>query len=131
MLIIINAKTKCFGVIPVPNTTSTSTITILYNFFAYLELPESLVSDNGLEFSRDEFTYFLWKNGIMPIKMAPYHPNSNGLVEIAVSTEKSALKKIKEGTFMERLTRFLLSFRNIPSGSTGISSVTAMFGCPL
>lgn len=131
LLLVIDAKTKWLEVIPVPSTTSASTIAALRNLFARFGLPKCLVSDNATGFCSAEFTSFLQQNGITHIRTAPYHPQSNGLTERAVRTVKSALKKVKQGIFTERLARFLLNFRNTPSESTGISPAVAMFGHPL
>lgn len=123
LLIAIHAKTTWHEVIAVPNTTSVSTITALCNLFACFGLPQSL-SDNGTGFCSAEFTYFLQKNDIMHIRMAPYHPNSISSGERAVRAGKSALKKVKEGTFMEILDIgfFSTSETTRQGKQTGISS---------
>ena len=71
------------------------------------------------------------KNGITKILTAPYHPNSNGIAERAVRTTKTALKKIAEGSFEERLARFLFNYRITPRAASGISPAVGMFGRPL
>ncbi|KAG8193250.1 hypothetical protein JTE90_005596 [Oedothorax gibbosus] len=71
------------------------------------------------------------RNGITHIRTAPYHPNSNGIAERAVCTTKSALKKITEGPFAQRLARFLFSYRRTPSAAMGRSPAENMFGRPM
>jgi transposase InsO family protein len=53
-------------------------------------------------------------NGMKHITSSLYHPSSNGLAECAVRTVKEGLVKMKEGSIVDRLSRFLLSYRNIP-----------------
>ncbi|XP_054723056.1 uncharacterized protein K02A2.6-like [Uloborus diversus] len=131
LLIIVDAKTKWLEVARVSSTSANVTIMVLRDLFARFGIPKSIVSDNGPGFSSDEFCEFLSHNGISDIKTAPYHPNSNGIAERAVRTVKSALKRIREGTFEERLVRFLFNYRNTPHASTGISPAFGMFGRPL
>ena len=128
LLIVVDAKTKWLEVIPVPSTSSFATITVLRSLFAHFGVPKSLVSDNGSGFISDEFDDFLAKNGISKVLTPPYHPNSNGLAERAVRTTKAALKKITNGSFEERLARFLFNYRNTPHASTGVSPAFSMFG---
>ena len=47
-------------------------------------LPEVWISDNGPNFTTEEFETFMRKNGIVQISSDPYHPASNGLAERAV-----------------------------------------------
>eukprot|EP00731_Ephydatia_muelleri_P024460 Em0016g731a len=61
--------------------------------FAYHGLPVLLVTDNGSNFTSQEFETFLKSHGVRHIRTAPYHPASNGLVERAVQTFKTAMKK--------------------------------------
>ena len=41
-------------------------------------------------------------NGVKHVKTAPYHPASNGLVEQAVQTFKSGMKKLREAEEVEQ-----------------------------
>ena len=72
-------------------TLATSSVTIekMRSTFATFGIPEILVIDNGTNFTSAEFEEFLKSNEIRHIRMAPYHPASNGLVERAVQAFKS------------------------------------------
>ena len=63
------------------HATSTNTITALRHIFSYFGLPEHLVTDNGTQFTSDEFQKFLRENDILHTLTAPGHPATNGLAE--------------------------------------------------
>lgn len=95
-------------------------------------MPETLVSDNGTQFTSAEFAEFCCANGIQHITTALFHPQSNGQVERFVDTFKRATKKIREGkgSMQEALDLFLLTYRSTPNPSApnGASPAEAMFG---
>ena len=59
------------------------------------------------------------KSGIKHIKVAPYHPASNGLAERAVRIFKG-YKKMEDGSVQTKLSRFLLSYRTTPHSTSGV-----------
>ena len=78
---------KCFSSSRMPevfmmlSTTAQHTIETLQTIFSHFGLQEQLVSDNGPQFTSDEFAEFMKGNGIKRILSSPYHPSSNGLAE--------------------------------------------------
>ena len=94
-------------------------------------MPEQLVSDNGTQFTSKEFQIFL--NGIKHIRSAPYHPATNGEAERFVQTFKRALKAAKsdQGSLVDKLYRFLLSYRSTPHSTTGVSPADLFLNRPL
>ena len=58
-------------------TTSLATVVELTRLFASYGIPQQLVSDNGPQFTSQEFE-FLRTNGVRYILTSPYHPSSNG-----------------------------------------------------
>ena len=81
-----------------------------------------IVSDNGSNFTGDEFQQFCHRNSIKHTTSAPYHPSSNGLAERAVRTVKDGLRKIANGPL------YLLTYRITPHQTTGQSPSELMFG---
>jgi len=122
-LILVDAHSKWPDVIEMRSTTSTATIRELRQLFATFGLPEQLVSDNGPQFTSDEFKSFLKSNGVKHICSAPYHPSSNGAAERFVRTFKRAMKTADHPdlSFHQQLMSFLLAYRTTPHSTTGVT----------
>ena len=112
----------------VNSATSTVTIEKLRAMFATHGLPETLVSDNGSVFVSVEFQEFLRRNSIKHIRIAPYHPASNGQAERAMQTFKNGMKRSTKDTLETRVSRFLFQYRITPNTTTGISPAELMMG---
>ncbi|KAK3751535.1 hypothetical protein QZH41_019421, partial [Actinostola sp. cb2023] len=97
-----------------------ATIEKLRETFANHGLPKTIVSDNGSNFTSAEFEQFTVKNGIKHIKVAPYHPASNGQAERAVRIFKEGFEKMEGGSIRTKLSRFLLRYRITPHSTTGV-----------
>ena len=54
-LVVVDAHSKWLEVVPVPNTTWETTLTILRSIFATHGLPKMQLSDNGASFTSEEF----------------------------------------------------------------------------
>ena len=91
-LLAIDAHSKWGEVFEMSSTTTSKTIETLRQLFAAYGLPHQLVSDNGPQFTSDEFAVFLRRNGVKHIRCTPYHPSSNGEAERFVRTFKQAMK---------------------------------------
>lgn len=90
-------------------------------------MPETLVTDNGICFSSEDFEEFLWKNGVRHIKLAPYHPSTIGLAEQMVQTLKLGLKKMTSGSIETRVSQFLSAYWITPQTTTRLSPVKLLF----
>ena len=68
---------------------TTDCLRSLFCRYGYLEL---IMSDNGPQFTLEEFTTFLRACGVKHIRNAQYHPATNGLAERFVQTVNQSLK---------------------------------------
>ena len=84
--------------------------------FAQFALPEQVVTDNGPQFESAEVTEFLRVNGVKHIRVAPYHPASNGTAERMVQTLKRSLQAStgRGVPVRKRLADFVLRYRSTP-----------------
>ena len=119
-LVLVDAYSKWLEVHVMKSTTSTATIEKLREIFAMHGLPKTVVSDNGTNFSNNEFELFMSQNGIKHIQVSPYHPASNGQAERAVRVFKEGIVKMEGGSLKTKLARFLLNYRISPHSTTGV-----------
>ena len=126
-LIIIDAHSKWMEVIPMKSAATLTTTQQLRMVFSRFGIPESIVSDNGPQFSSSEFEQFCRKNGIRHIRVSPYHLASNGLTERIVQTFKQGFQKHTEGTIQDRIARLLFHYRITSHSTTGTSSLQLLF----
>ncbi|XP_055590190.1 uncharacterized protein K02A2.6-like [Uranotaenia lowii] len=118
-LVLVDSLSKWPEVVVTKRITTTATIEILRNIFSRFGMPEVLVSDNGTQFTSELFEKFCDTNGILHLKTAPYHPQSNGQAERFVDTFKCTVKKIRAGGegLQEAIDTFLLCYRATPCRS--------------
>ena len=121
-MVILDAHSKRLEVVPATTTTE-KMLEVLRNMFARYGVSEQLVSDNGSQFTSAEFDLCMKANGVKHIRTSPYHPSSNGEAERFVQMFKRSLKTSKDdsGTLSVKLSRYLLTYRNNPSTTTGVS----------
>ena len=129
-LIVVDAYSKWVEVVPMSVTSTSKTIEVLREMLARYGLPRVLVSDNGPQFTSQEFDKWIQSNGIKHLRGAPYHPQSNGEAERFVQTFKRSLKKDQggKGNLRQKLDRFLLVNHIAPNSTTGISLAELFMG---
>ena len=132
-LIVVDAHSKWPEVVEMSSTTSSQTIMVLRNLFASHGIPEQIVSDNGPQFTSEEFRGFMKANSVKHIRCAPYHPSSNGAAERFVQTFKQAMKATeKDGLpLSHRLANFLLTYRATPHATTNVAPCALFLNRPL
>ena len=132
-LVVFDGHSKWPEVIPTSSTTTSKTIEVLLDLLPRFGIPEQIVNDNGPQFASEEFQAFIKSNGIRHITSAPYHPATNGLAERLVQTFKQALRSMFQSSkpVKEKLTKFLIAYRNTPHPTTGENPVQITLGRPL
>ena len=77
------------------------------------------VSDNGPQFTSEDFKQFMRSNGIKHIFTSPYHPSANGAIKRLVRTFKQAMNagSSEKYPLQHRLQNFLL-YHSIPHATT-------------
>ena len=114
-LIVVDAFSKWPEVVQMSSTTATGTIKELTRIFAQQEFPKVLVSDNGTQFTSQEFQSYCQQHGIQHIRSPPYYPQSNGQAERFVDTFKRTFKKLRgEGATSDVIQKFLWTYRSTP-----------------
>ena len=87
----------------------------LNQMFIQHGLPETIVTDNGSQFTSGQFQEFCQQNSINHVCSPPYHPQYNGQAERFVDTFKRAMLKARgEGTTYDIIERFLFVYRTTP-----------------
>jgi len=121
LLVIVDSHSKWIEVFSMTNATSSATIRYLRQVFAQFGVPESIVSDNGAQFTAADFKDFCRMNSIRHIQTAPYHPSSSGMAERAVQVIKQGIRKQSTGTLNDKISRVLFQYHITPHSTTGSS----------
>ena len=111
ILVIVDSYSKWIEAHAVTMATATATINKLRLTFATHGLPDIIISDNGANFTSEEFAAFMKSNGIKHVRTAPYHPASNGQADRVVQTVKEELQKQEGETLEVRLAKVLFHHR--------------------
>lgn len=132
-LIVIDAFSKWLEVFVLSTISSSATIDKLRGLFAQFGLPKTICSDNGGQFTSQEFCDFLKLNGIKHVTSPPYNASSNGAAENSVKTVKQfLLKELNSGSdhfnFHVSLHRFLMIYRITEHCSTGETPSNVFLG---
>ena len=68
---------------PVENNNAVNALKCLKEFYILIGYPKILQSDNGSEYKNNLFQEFCNQHNIQHIFSSPYHPQTNGVVEVA------------------------------------------------
>ena len=112
-------------VISLSSTTSSNIIRTLKSIFARHGIPTTVVSDNGPQYSSQEFKEFTRDYNFTHITSSPHFPQSNGQAERGVKTVKKLLKETKD-PFLA-----LLSYRATPLPWCNLSPAELLMGRPI
>ena len=93
LLVIVDAYSKYLEIVPMTTITSSDAIAALRHLFSHFGLPDHIVTDNGTQFTSNEFGTFLCLNNILQTKTAPAHQATNGLADRFVGHFKTELHR--------------------------------------
>ncbi|PIO71477.1 integrase core domain protein [Teladorsagia circumcincta] len=94
-LVVVDAYSKWPEILQMNSISTSATIKAMRRIFARFGNPQSLVTDNGTQFTSASSTEFCLHRGIRHIRSPPSHPQSNGQAERFVDTSKRGLAKLK------------------------------------
>ena len=101
--------------------TSMAVIQKLKAIFSQHGIPETIISDNGRQFSSREFQMFVKEWNFNHSTSSPHYPQANGEAERAVKTAKEILRQ-------KDYHLALLTYRATPLSSLGVSPAELAFG---
>ena len=129
-LIAVDSYSKFPYICGMTSITTDSTIRALSRIFINEGLPDTIVSDNGTQFTSQQFEKFCSLHGIEHLTTAPFHPASNGEAERFVRTFKTSMTKICWGgdSAARALDEFLFAYRTTPNPVTGKSPAELLHG---
>ncbi|XP_058041724.1 uncharacterized protein K02A2.6-like [Ahaetulla prasina] len=134
-LIVVDAYSKWLEIILMRSTTAEAVISVLRHLFVTHGLPDTLVSDNGPQFTATQFEGYLAEEGIRHVLSASFHPATNRLAERFVWSAKEALSRIRPGDWQTKIDTFLAVQHRTPCVTTGRSPAELLMGrklrCPL
>ena len=109
-------------VIKLRSTSSNAVIEAVKAVFSRHGIPEMVQSDNGPQFSSDEFARFAACYGFWHTTSSPHFPQSNGLAERTVQTVKNILKENQDPYLA------ILTYRSTQLPWCGLSPAQLLMG---
>ena len=129
VFVVVDYYSRYFEVDILKSVTSATIIGSLERIFCTHGLPQSLKTDNGPQFTSEEFGTFFKTNSIQHRTSTPLWPQANGEVE---RQNRSLFKTLKIAQAEKKdlkveMTKFLTAYRTTPHSSTGVSPAKLLF----
>lgn len=106
LLAIIDVLSKWIKIIPLTCLTSNKVIIAIRNeWIAENGCTSSLITDQGRQFSSQEFSDFVKQNSITHIMSSPYNPTGSSVFERANRVIEESLRCLRDKTFLEAIKR--------------------------
>jgi len=121
-ILVVDYFSRYVEILKLSTTTSASIIVALKTIFSRHGIPETLVTDNGPQYSSEEFRCFSVSYDFKHLTSSPYYPRGNGESERAVRTVKNFLKDCNDPHIA------LLTYRATPLSWCGISPAELLMG---
>ena len=91
-------------------------VTVLKTIFSEYGLPEELVSDQGTQFTSEQYTSFAKEYNIKITHSSPRYPQSNGFIESMVKITKQILERCKQTSSDPHIAMLLYRATPLQSG---------------
>lgn len=133
-LLITDSHSKWPEVYKMSSTNASQTVDKVRDYFARYGLPDLIVTDNGTQFTSNEFTEFCKRNGVQFMTIAAYEPQSNGAAENAVKSFKAGIEKAcgdpknKSVSLDTVISRYLFYYRSSVHATTKETPHNLLFG---
>jgi hypothetical protein len=131
LMVVIDYVSKWIEAFPTPDNKSLTVATIFHKeIICRHGCPIEVTSDGGPTFEKD-FMEALEKWGVKSIKISPYNPQANGLVERCIQTLKAGLERCtgsRPHLWDSFLPNLLLSYRNLPQKTSNYSHYYLLHG---
>ena len=121
-LVVVDYFSRYFEVVKLTSTASCAVVEAMKNIFSRYGIPETLISDNGPQFSAAEMKDFSRSFGFQHVTSSPYYPQSNGQAERTVQTAKRLLSAGDD------MAISLLNYRTTPLPWCGLSPAELLMG---
>jgi transposase InsO family protein len=121
-LLIVDYFSRYPEVIKLSSTTSAAVVNVMKSIFSRHGIPEIVRSDNGPQFSAEEFAKFANCFGFQHVTSSPRYPQSNGQVERMVQTMKRMIQKSDDPYLA------IMSYRATPHPWCNLSPAELLMG---
>jgi transposase InsO family protein len=134
VLVAIDKFSKWIKVVPVTNQEATTAVKFFESITYRYGVPNSIITDNGTNFTFDEFQEFAKELGIKIKYASVAHPKSNERVEkenglVCTSLKKRLLRPLKRAAcaWVKELPSVLWSLHTTPNSSTSYTPFFLLF----
>ena len=132
ILTIIDHLTGWAEAFPIPDKSADTIVSTFINQYLLVHMcPRYVLSDNGTEFQNQLMDQVLQQLGIDHIFSAPYHPQSNGKLEVFHEYLKPTLKKLRKkdsANWDKYISQVLTSHRVTPNLATADTPFFLVYG---
>lgn len=126
LLVVVDYYSNYIEVARLRNMSSKAVIREIQDIFSRHGIPDTLVTDNGPQFTTVEFKTFSHHWSFKHVTSSPRYPQSNGKAENAVKTVKRLFAKCKSSGHSE--FQALLNWRNTPGEGMHSSPAQRLMG---
>jgi transposase InsO family protein len=134
-VVAVDKFSKWIEAVPVTNQEATTVVKFFEAIVYRYGVPNSIITDNGTNFTSGEFQEFAKELGIKIKYASVAHPKSNGQVEkanglVCAGLKKRLLRPLKRAAdaWVEELPLVLWSLRTTPNSLTGYTPFFLLFG---